>query len=171
MIQILQPFEVGDGDSSCVHVQVRYDENSFLEQDYVGCGCQWSVGSLRYYFCFYVVCVLGRDDLFLGCRNENVTLFRHEVSFEHIGSRKSLDGSVFYFISVESLKRTEWTFGKEKENSESGDVSWRVWALTTTSSPFLLYKLQSCSITPMHLAPTLEQYLAEWKPTLPKPWN
>lgn len=47
VIDVLQPLEVGHGDTSGVDVQVWNDQDVVLEQDLVGGRCDWSVGRFR----------------------------------------------------------------------------------------------------------------------------
>lgn len=46
MVKILQPLKVGNGDTTSVYIQVRYDEDLLLLQDFICFRCCWTVGSL-----------------------------------------------------------------------------------------------------------------------------
>lgn len=46
MVQVLEPFEEGDGDTAGIDVQIGDDQNIAINEYFVGSGCGGSVGSL-----------------------------------------------------------------------------------------------------------------------------
>lgn len=46
VVQVLQPFEEGDGDTSSVDVQVGDDQDVAIDEDLVSCWCGGAVGGL-----------------------------------------------------------------------------------------------------------------------------
>ena len=46
MVQVLEPFEVGDGDTASIDVQIRNNEDVALLQDLIGLWGSWTVGTL-----------------------------------------------------------------------------------------------------------------------------
>ena len=63
MVQVLEPFEVGDGDTTSVQIQVRNDQNFLVEEDLLGLGCHWAVRAFADDFRLDSVGVVGGDDL------------------------------------------------------------------------------------------------------------
>lgn len=51
VIQVFEPLEEGDGDTTGVYVEIRNNENVSFNEDLVGCWCCGAVGCLGNDFC------------------------------------------------------------------------------------------------------------------------
>ena len=94
MVQVLQPLEVGDCDTTSVEVQIGNDQALLVKEDLVSGGGDWAVGALGddlslktvrqcSQICLFYLDVLGvvsGDDLLLGTSAENVALLLDEWS-------------------------------------------------------------------------------------------
>lgn len=47
MVEVLEPLEEGNCHTTSIDVQVRNDQDVAVDQDLVGCGGRWPVGSFR----------------------------------------------------------------------------------------------------------------------------
>ena len=63
MVEVLEPFKVGDGDTAGVEVEIGNDELLVGDEDFVAAGSDWTVGALGQDLGFDVVRVVGGDDL------------------------------------------------------------------------------------------------------------
>ena len=63
VVQVLEPFEVGDGDTTSVQIQVGNNQNFLVEKDLLGFRCHWAVGAFTDDFRLDSAGIVGSDDL------------------------------------------------------------------------------------------------------------
>ena len=94
MVQVFQPLEVGDCDTTSVEVQIGNDQALLVEEDLVCSGRNWAVGTLGdnlslktglilcliTFIYLDVFGIVSSDDLLLGTSAEDVTLLLDEWS-------------------------------------------------------------------------------------------
>ena len=104
MVEILQPLEVGDGDTSGVDVHIRDDQAPVGLQDLVSSRSDWAVGRLGDDLCLDLVRVPRVDHLLHGGRHEDVAGLVHDVlTGVLLSSRKANNGAVFKFPVLQGL--------------------------------------------------------------------
>lgn len=79
VVEVLEPLEERHGDTTGVDVQVGNDENVAIEENFVGGGCGWAVGSFGDDLSLDLVRVVAGDDLLDGSGHEDVALLEHEI--------------------------------------------------------------------------------------------
>ena len=120
VVQVLQPLEVGDCDTTSVEVQIGNDQALLVKEDLVSGGGDWAVGTLGddlslkmvrkcSKICLFYLDVLGvvsGDDLLLGTGAENVALLLDEWSLwgvPGLGAREANNGAVLKFPLLKGL--------------------------------------------------------------------
>ena len=63
MVQVLQPFEIGNSDTTSVQIQIWNDQAFVGNQDLVTSWSNWTVGTFGDDLGLDLVCVIGSDDL------------------------------------------------------------------------------------------------------------
>ena len=95
MVEILEPFKVGDGDTAGVEVKIGNDELLVGDEDFVAAGSDGTVGALGENLGFDFVRIVGGNDLknlfsnsyivkfnlFFGANTENIALSFDERTF------------------------------------------------------------------------------------------
>ena len=66
MVQILEPLEVGDGDTASVQVHVWNHENFLVKKDLVRLWRDWTVRAFADDLCLDIVSIICRDFLKIG---------------------------------------------------------------------------------------------------------
>lgn len=96
VIQVLEPLEVGHGDTASIEEEVRQDKDAFLLQNFISFdGCR-SVGSLGNDLSVDLVRVLLRNDALDGTGSKNVALFvQHVFTSVGLSTGKSINCSLF----------------------------------------------------------------------------
>lgn len=72
MLEVLEPFEIGDGHTTCVAENIRKETDSFGEKNLFGSSCGWTVGSFDDELALELVSVVSVDGLFEGSRDEEI---------------------------------------------------------------------------------------------------
>ena len=106
VIQVLEPLEVGDGDTAGVDVHVGNDQGVVVPQDDVGSGGDRAVGSLCNDLGLDLVGVTLVNDLLHGGGHQDVALLEHDLILaldDGGGTREALDGSVLGLPVLELL--------------------------------------------------------------------
>ncbi len=102
MVQVLDPFEVGDGDTTGVHVEVGQDHDVALEELLVGIGGGRSVGTLGDDLGLDLVDVLGGDLALESGGHEDVALEAHNLGGGHVlGLGVALEATVLLPVGQE----------------------------------------------------------------------
>lgn len=72
MLNVLEPLEVADCDTSSVAEHIRQEADSLFEENILALAGCWSVGSLDDELALELVCVVDVDGLLEGCWDEDV---------------------------------------------------------------------------------------------------
>lgn len=73
VVEVLEPFEVTDRDSSCVAENVGQELNALFEQDLFSFKSSGAIRGFNNQLCFEPVGILDVDRLLQCCRNEEIT--------------------------------------------------------------------------------------------------
>lgn len=72
VLDVLEPLEVADGDTSSIAEHIRQEADSLFEEDILALASRWSVCSLDDELALELVCVVDVDGLLESCRDEYV---------------------------------------------------------------------------------------------------
>ena len=107
VVQVLEPFEVGDGDTTSVEVEIGNDEALVLDEDIVSFGSDGAVGTFGDDLGFDAARVVGGDDLFFGTGAEDVALDLDETAFlgfvPSSGAGEASDAAGLQLVLVQSV--------------------------------------------------------------------
>ena len=81
MVEVLEPFKVGDSDTTSIEVHVRDHEATVVPQDLVSLGRDGTIGSFPNDLCLDFVGIATVDDLLHCCRDQDVTVFKEKFVF------------------------------------------------------------------------------------------
>lgn len=124
MVEVLQPLEERDGDTTSIDVQIGDDQNVAINEYFVSGRCGGSVGGLGDDLAISIVSfivyrsinasvthlgldsagILAVDHLLDGCGNEDVALLEHEVlSLVGLGIGVADNGAVLVLVVLQQL--------------------------------------------------------------------
>ena len=179
VIQVLQPFEVGNGNATSIQIQIWNDQAFVSNQDLVTSWSNWTIGTFGDDLGLDLVCVIGSDDLgkywypvsneivylFLSTGSKNIAFNFNESSIllgiPCFSTWETNNCSVSNFVVFQCLDVN--TICVVNVSIPFGDTN-------TFGTLIISYDAILCCIWLCKIRLTiLEKYLAEWKPTLPKP--
>merc|ERR1711971_754604 len=105
MIQILQPFKVGNSYTTSIDVHVRDDKNIFGPQNIICSGSDGTIGGLSNDCALDLGGISFVNGLFHSSRHKNIALFIHQIIFVTsigIGTGETIYGTIFCFPFFES---------------------------------------------------------------------
>lgn len=81
VVEVLQPLEVADGDTTGVNEDIREEDNSLLGEDLLSSDCGGTICSLRDHLALELVSVVLVHSLLERSRNEHVALLVDGILF------------------------------------------------------------------------------------------
>ena len=174
VVQVLQPFEIGNSDTTSVQIQIWNDQAFVGNQDLVTSWSDWTIGTFGDDLGLDLVCVIGSDDLekywcpvsneivylFLSTGSKNVAFDFNESSIflaiPCFGTWETNDCTVGNFVVFQCL---------DVNTVSIVNISIPFSNTNTFGALIISY----ITFTRIIYLTILEKYLAEWKPTLPKP--
>ena len=160
VVQVLEPFKVGNGDTASVEVKIWNDKAFVLDEYVMSEWSHWTVGTFSNNLGFDAASVVGGDDLLFGAGSENIALdFDEAALFGFVpssGTREAGDASSFHLMFIQSVDVDAVLVEKTSIPLDDTDAF-------RTLIKVKISRIKKCNLT------CLLKYREEWNPTLPNP--
>ena len=107
MVQVLQPFEKGNGDTTSIQIQIWDDQTLVVDKNFVSSWSDWSICTFRNNLGLDSSCIVSSDNFFLGTCTENITwLFNKRplaLAIPWLRTFETSNGSMFKFVIFKSF--------------------------------------------------------------------
>ena len=107
VVQVLEPFKVGNGDTASIEVKIGNDKALVLDEYVMSEGSHRTVSTFSDNLGFDAASVVGGDDLLFGAGSENIALDFDKAAFfgfvPSSGTREAGDASGFHLMFIQSV--------------------------------------------------------------------
>lgn len=107
VVQVLEPFKVGNGDTASIEVKIGNDKALVLDEYVMSEGSHRTVSTFSDNLGFDAASVVGGDDLLFGAGSENIALDFDKAAFfgfvPSSGTGEAGDASGFHLMFIQSV--------------------------------------------------------------------
>jgi len=107
VVQVLEPFKVGNGDTASVEVKIGDDKALVLDEYFMSKGSHWTVSTFSDDLGFDATSIVSGDDLLFSASSKNIAFDFDEAAFfgfvPSSGTRKAGDASGLHLVLVQSV--------------------------------------------------------------------